>query len=541
MQGMPSSKATHMLSRLKVISEQHSLGLSLTLIYLLSLILSSLFLVVWLNWQVSEDGKRGLQRLEHFIGQTRDTLQQITQQPEYINCSAQTITELRQHVFLSDRLKEVGLMDQNHRIYCVSNAGSVNFQLFPQTRERLTDSANGMTLSLTKAKMSQSRSLFIYYQTEEGMGADALLRPQTFLDITHRELNHRALPLDVQVIGKSLNEQKPGGGESEHIKSYQFESRHYPLTLRLSITDNYLIWYLIKHSWLGLLIGSLFSILYMNNRLRRLSRNSLSSSLIRAIRKKELEVYLQPIFDQRNQQICGAEALMRWKHPEEGFISPGIFIPLAEQLGLIEDLTDLVLDQVSALILKHPELIRNRYISVNISRLHLLQNNLADQLQQRCQQMPELARHLLLEITEDTPFTEAEVQHIIQQLEHIQSTGIRLAVDDFGTGYSSLDFIRRFPFDLLKIDRVFINSLGTEAAIEPMLEAIVRLSDELNMTIIAEGIEQQDQADKLAQLNIFLLQGFLLARPMPEHEFIALLQQHVLYPEQASSLSDVMT
>ncbi|MBB1488134.1 EAL domain-containing protein [Oceanospirillum sediminis] len=528
-----------MLSRLKVISEQHSLSLSLTLIYLLSLILSSLFLVVWLNWQVSEDGQRGLQRLEHFIDQTRETLQQITQQHEYINCSAQTITELRQHVFLSSRLKEVGLMDQNHRIYCVSNAGPVNFKLYPETRKRLADSTNDMTLSLTKAKMSQSRSLFIYYQAKDGMGADALLRPQTFLDITRRELNHRDLLLDVQVIGKSLNEQEQR--KQEPVKSYQFESRHYPLTLRLCITDDYLIWYLVKHSWLGLLIGSLFSILYMHNRLRRLSRNSLSSSLIRAIRKKELEVYLQPIFDQRNQQICGAEALMRWKHPEEGFISPGIFIPLAEQLGLIEDLTDLVLDQVSELILKHPELIHNRYISVNISRLHLLQNNLADQLRRRCQKMPELARHLLLEITEDTPFTEAEVQHIIQQLEHIQSAGIRLAVDDFGTGYSSLDFIRRFPFDLLKIDRVFINSLGKEAAIEPMLEAIVRLSDELNMTIIAEGIEQQDQADKLAQLNIFLLQGFLLARPMPEHDFITLLQQHAHDPEQAAPLSDVMT
>lgn len=524
MQGMPAQK-TGLRTRLKAISEQHTLGLSLSLLFLLSLILCSIVLTFWLNWQVQSDGQRSLQQLEQFVDNTRQVLQQITQQPGTGNCSDETITELRKQVFLSDRLKEVGLMDDNHRIYCVSNEGSVSFRLYPQTRERLNNAYQGTTLSLSKAKMNQSQSLFIYYMSDSGMGADALLRPRTFLDITDKELNHRGLPVDIKVIGRSLKpeptEQKPA-----IFRSHQLTHPHFPIELRLCITYEYLAWYLIKHSWLGLLLGSLLSILYLHNHLKRLSRNSLTTSLRRAIRKKELEVYLQPIFDQNMSCVCGAEALMRWNHPDEGFISPGIFIPLAEQLGLIEDLTDLVLDQVTELITHHPELMVGRYISVNISRQHLLKRHLADQLHQRCLEHPELSRHLLIEITEDIPFSEEEMKHIVIQLRQIQAMGIRLAVDDFGTGYSSLDFIRRFPFDLLKIDRVFVKSLGAEDAIEPMLEAIVTLASELNMEIIAEGIEKQSQADKLASLNVHLLQGFLLARPMPYCDFILLLQNN---------------
>lgn len=508
--------------RCRSLSGQHPLMFPLMALYLSSIIIASLVLVGWLSYQVQNDGKQALRHLGGFIEQTNQTLAQVTQ--SFPDCSADAVTGLRRQVFLTERIKEIGLFNPDFTIYCVSNQGPVEFSLYNSTRQRLIESPVNATLSLTKAKLNQSQSLFIYYRTEAGMGADALLRPQTFLDLVNQRLSFRELPMDIQVIERSLNPAK----REEFVAvfdSFLFELPNYPLTLRLCITNEFLFWYLIKHSWLGLLLGSLLGLAYFASRLRRLSRNSLPNALQRAIEKRELEVHYQPIINQNSGEIVGLEALLRWHHPQEGNISPGIFIPLAEQLNLIVPLTDFVLDDICQWLSRRPELFSQRYISINISRMHLLQQDLAGQIKRRCEVNSRLSSHLLLEITEDNAFSEQEMKQVLQQFAALREQGIRLAVDDFGTGYSGLDFIRRYPFDVLKIDQVFIKSLGGETAAKPLLEAIIKLAQELNMQVIAEGVEYSFQARSLQNLGVELLQGFLYARPMPKVMITQLLQR----------------
>ncbi len=530
MSPLPAGLFGQLCLRCRLLSGQHPLIFPLLSLYLLSMLISSFVLVGWLSYQVEQDGQRGLARLDDFITQINHTLAQVTQTEA--RCGPQTVTSLRSQVFATERVKEIGLFDRDFTIYCVSNEGPVSFRLYSQTRDRLQSSDSHGTLSLSKAKLNKSQSLFIYYRNEAGMGADALLRPQTFLDLVNQQLSFRELPMDVQVIERSLNPTK----RDESVKvfhSFLFELPGYPLTLRLCVTNDFLFWYLIKHSWLGLLLGSVLGLVYFAARLRRLSRNSLPNALQRAIEKRELEVHYQPIVNQISGEIIGMEALLRWHHPQEGYISPGIFIPLAEKLNLIVPLTDFVLDDISHWLSRRPELFGRRYISINISRLHLLQQDLAGQIKQRCEQNTRLASHLLLEITEDNVFSEQEMKQVLHQFTALRALGIRLAVDDFGTGYSGLDFIRRYPFDILKIDQVFIKSLGGESAAKPLLEAIIKLAQELNMQVIAEGVEYSFQARSLQVLGVDLLQGFLYARPMPKQDITLLLQKEAPFATEA--------
>ncbi len=529
---LPARVFGQLCQRFRLLSGQHPLMFPLMALYLCSMVIASLILVAWLSYQVQQDGERALGRLGQFIAYTNQTLAQVTQQQP--DCSPDTVTGLRRQVFLMERIKEIGLFDQNFAIYCVSNQGEVEFRLFKHTRQRLIDSLSGTTLSLSKSKISQAQSLFIYYRNEAGMGADALLRPQTFIDLVNQELRFRDLSLDIQVIGRSLNPDKVAEPVAV-VDSFLFKLPGYPLTLRLCITDELLVQYLLKHAWLGLLLGSMLGLAYFAARLRRLSRNSLPNALQRAIKKKELEVYYQPIVNQNTGEVVGLEALLRWQHPEEGFISPGIFIPLAEQLDLIVPLTDFVLDDVCHWLSHQPELFSGRYISINISRVHLLQQDLASQIKQRCDVTPHLSSHLLLEITEDNVFSEHELKQVLYQFNALKALGIRLAVDDFGTGYSGLDFIRRYPFDVLKIDQVFIKSLGGESAAKPLLEAIINLAQELNMQVIAEGIEYSFQARSLQILGVELLQGFMYAHPMPKHRVTPLLLQEAPFAAEGVS------
>ena len=241
----------------------------------------------------------------------------------------------------------------------------------------------------------------------------------------------------------------------------------------------------------------------------------LEAQLRRAVDKDEFVLHYQPIIDLRTGTVTGVEALVRWQHPERGLLGPNHFVALAEETGVIVPLGEWVLEeacrQVAAWRRRHAEL-RSLFVSVNVSVHQLHEPTLANQVFGALREAGLPADALVLEITETVMMEDAEVAR--GRLAELKQLGVRIAVDDFGTGYSSLGYLQSFDFDVLKIDKSFVDGVGEAEERRAMLEAILGLARALRLTTVAEGIEERVQHEAMLSLGCTLGQGYLFARPL---------------------------
>lgn len=246
-------------------------------------------------------------------------------------------------------------------------------------------------------------------------------------------------------------------------------------------------------------------------------QRELEADLERAVEREEFEVWYQPQVDLRTGRTTGLEALIRWRHPERGLVSPGEFIPCSEANGLIVPIGDQVLDEVAEQVRQWRGGPLGRLpVAVNLSGVQFHQADFIDHLQAR---VAAGAERLKLEITESVLMT--DLGGTANRLEELRALGLHLSVDDFGTGYSSLAYLRRFPVDELKLDRSFVTDLASGDEAAAIVEAVVALGRTLGLRVLAEGIETEGQARRLARLGCDTGQGFLWARPMPALELEA--------------------
>jgi diguanylate cyclase (GGDEF)-like protein len=235
----------------------------------------------------------------------------------------------------------------------------------------------------------------------------------------------------------------------------------------------------------------------------------LEKALRRAIEDEAFEVHYQPIVSADGARMVGAEALLRWTHPERGAIAPATFVPVAEHCGLMPRLGEFVLRRALADARRWPGL----YIAVNLSPLQVRDAALVDTISKLLAEHRMPAERLMLEVTEgvliDNP-AQAKAR-----LDALKELGVRLALDDFGTGYSSLTYLQRFKFDKLKIDKGFVEPLGRDASSNALMQAIVSLGRALELTLLAEGVETEEQRVLLRLAGCQEMQGFLFARPGP--------------------------
>jgi Amt family ammonium transporter len=248
-------------------------------------------------------------------------------------------------------------------------------------------------------------------------------------------------------------------------------------------------------------------------------RLDIETALRRALERRELRVFYQPIIDLTSGRIDGIEALLRWEHPERGLLNPDDFITIAEETGLIVPIGTWVLDQACRQAQRWqasiPSLDPLR-VSVNLSGRQLGDHSLVEDVSSVLRGTGIDPALVELEITESVLMEDVEASR--QALNELHALGVRLAVDDFGTGYSSLSYLRRFPVDLLKVDRSFIDALddgGDDAAI---VTAIITLAHTLGLVAVAEGVESEGQLEALRQLRCDRAQGFHMARPATDHD-----------------------
>jgi diguanylate cyclase (GGDEF)-like protein len=255
------------------------------------------------------------------------------------------------------------------------------------------------------------------------------------------------------------------------------------------------------------------------------SRMTLSNELRRAVDEGQLEVYYQPIVDMSNGSIRKAEALVRWRHPERGDISPGEFIPIAEHTGLISTIGNWVYQQALAKArdwrIRDPQLT----VNVNVSPLQFYEGDgqhcrkwLSNGKPGEAPAVPEMG----LEITEGLLL--ASDTEVLKQLLAFQQAGTKISLDDFGTGYSSLSYLRKFALDFLKIDKSFVYNLEYDAANVALCEAIIVMAHKLGLRVIAEGVETRQQAELLQRAGCDFGQGFLFGQAVPAPEFESMLR-----------------
>ena len=251
----------------------------------------------------------------------------------------------------------------------------------------------------------------------------------------------------------------------------------------------------------------------------------LENDLRRAIERNELLLHFQPQVDMGSLDIRGVEALVRWQHPERGLVSPGQFIPVAEESGLIVPLGEWVLRESLRHVCEWKKMgLPPLRMSINISALQFRNGNLprflADQLA-ACNIDP---RQIELELTESVLMH--DMDEVLKTLQEIKALGVSLAIDDFGTGFSSLSYLRRFPIDRLKIDQSFVRDIERTPANESIARAIVGLANSLSLDIVAEGIETPAEKAVLEHMRCTEGQGFLFAKPLPAEDVVAWIISH---------------
>jgi len=253
-------------------------------------------------------------------------------------------------------------------------------------------------------------------------------------------------------------------------------------------------------------------------KIESLERLSLENDLRKAVGRDELMVHYQPLVDLASGRIAGAEALLRWQHPELGLIPPGRFIPLAEESGLIESLGEWTLAEVCRQSREWQAAgLRPLPVSVNVSSRQFRTRHLPETIRAVLRDGGLPGSRIVLEVTESLLIEDP--QRMVDMLREIKELGVRISVDDFGTGYSSLSYLKKLPLDELKIDRSFVSGVPGSSDDAAIVDAIIAMAHSLGLVVVAEGVETDDQRRFLAERRCDLYQGFLVSRPVPPRDW----------------------
>jgi EAL domain-containing protein (putative c-di-GMP-specific phosphodiesterase class I) len=269
-----------------------------------------------------------------------------------------------------------------------------------------------------------------------------------------------------------------------------------------------------------------------------LRRLELKADLQRAVELDEFVLHYQPVIELATGRVEGVEALIRWNHPERGIVQPQDFIPIAEETGLIVPIGAWALGEACRCAVR----LQRRFpaeqpihMAVNLSARQVARPQIVDEIRGLLAETALDPSTLTLEITESVMMEDLELA--IVRLHELKGLGVQLAIDDFGTGYSSLNYVRRFPVDILKVDRSFVDDADAGSETTALLAAVIELAAILHLKPLAEGIERMDQLERLIELRCELGQGFLFSEPLDQRALEHLLRDRFAMQADADALA----
>jgi sensor c-di-GMP phosphodiesterase-like protein len=266
----------------------------------------------------------------------------------------------------------------------------------------------------------------------------------------------------------------------------------------------------------GISLGGIF--IYMQR-----TRYSTKSAILRALANNEFYLEYQPIMNLQNKLCVGAEALIRWKTPDNNFISPDTFIPAAEASGVICQITQRVFELVAKDMHTALNMHKNFHVGINISSHDIRSGELLPMIEHLKKSTGAQGRQIVIEVTERGFLDDDEA---LTTIKNIRACGVMVAIDDFGTGYSSLSYLTKFQLDYLKIDKAFVDSVGTDAVTSHVAFHIIEMAKTLQLDMVAEGVETEQQAQILRERGVKYVQGWLFSKSLKRKEFYSYLEKH---------------
>ncbi len=496
-----------------------------------SAIVGAVFFLLFVTVLLTLTWQKRTQQHEQLLAQSRDDLQQVistlsdTLYPlqQYTQFSCNSVgRELTSRAAFAGNIRAILLVRDSYA-YCSSATGAFLLaanDISPESeleRDRDMRLLEGTPLQPTKPALA----LWVKHPGAEETGILATmnitLTPYQLLASYHPEITGMALVMGNKALLSNSNQVVNRSDLPVPLREIAFNNSplHFLLFGTTLAPRDYL---------LALLTGLLFSLFVTALSWLLLTRHQRpGKEIMLAIKQGQFHVEYQPLVTAHDGQPYGVEALLRWTHPTEGMIPPDVFIGYAETQNLIIPLTQHLFTLVArdAQFL-HQQLPQGTRLSLNLSPLHLASESFRRDVEEWMNTMPAGHFNYVFEITERTMVREKNAGEIFAWL---HANNVKIAIDDFGTGHSALIYLEKYPFDYLKIDRGFVQSIGTETVTSPVLDTVLLLAKKLNLKTVAEGVETGDQAAWLVNRGVTHLQGYLFSRPLRPENLISYYQR----------------
>ena len=488
-------------------------------------------------------GRRARQRGEAELGRAADAVLERTElilnrveealrglQPGVdASCPETTIANLRRTVFRDRYIRETGILDLDGRLVCTSWGLSASPPVILEAL-RHTPGTSGLEIrGPARTAIMGDPSIILSLPLARGGEVNALVDPEELVFPAHDFAlgpfgGHLSISIpngrNLAGIGSATAPTGAGWGTVTRVSS------RFPIRVTATARPEWLM-----RSWerdvpAFLAIGALASLgmlaLVLGIARRRLS---FGQELSDALARGEFKLHYLPVVDFATERCVGAEALLRWSHPERGLVRPDLFIPLAVETGLILPLTLFVVkragEEVADLVRDRPDF----RMTINLAAVHLRSEDALGPILDVCAKSALGASRFAFEVTEHEALSDA-AETVRTAFDRLRSIGATVMLDDFGMGYGSLDYLNRFQFDGLKIDRSFVAGIGTGSLKVSLVDAVITMGRSLRLTIIAEGVETEEQRQYLQDRGVRLAQGHLFQRAAPSVDLAAFLRAH---------------
>jgi len=435
-------------------------------------------------------------------------------------CTATAIDALDRASIEARVVRDVLLYDAHQHLYC-SGRGPRDLDLTRVEDRRIMPT--GVDVVMADSALSPTPAILIDLAWPNGGGAAALTDLALFAEMAPPFALGDEGALVVRLADGTplrLSGLEQEANARAGIRTTSISSR-FGVTAEVSIPDRVRNREFLKHLVLFESVGAAVSALLIWLSSTSLSsRHSITRGLRAALKDGQLEVHYQPVIDLRTECCVGAEALLRWRHPEHGLIRPDLFVPVAEEAGLIIPITRWAMARIRD-DFERSDLPEGFHVAVNLTARHLENDGIVRDAEVIFTGRTLSPKDIVFEITERDPIG-ADGGEIIQAL---RTLGRGVAVDDFGTGHSGLAYLQKYRFNYLKIDQSFVNSIGTDAVNLTVVDAIIDLGHDLGVSIIAEGIETEEHLAYLRERGVQFGQGWLFGKALPIHEFFHFLKE----------------
>lgn len=433
-------------------------------------------------------------------------------------CTDASVDQLRKAVYNSLYFREAGLILDDHLVCSSLRRYAPPVPI--ANPDHLSWPLTGIHIAAPDLTLEDEVSILVVrgagQNATPGFAVNLLLNPRELMEPIRAAIDEHSIALRIERADGEVLARAGSAAIIEDADSMirSLRSSRYPLTIVVSGSRDELIEGWWENATLFVALGlamslPLFLLLFNLDRRER----SMDAQLRDALDNNELRVHYQPIHASDGLRVVGAEALLRWEHPTRGLVMPGVFVPLAEISGLIIPMTAWLMRRVRSdletMLLKHPDF----YVALNLSPRHFTDPELPALVREIFGSVFAPGR-LVFEVTERELLSSSDTvaRGVIEAL---RTSGARIALDDFGTGYSSLHYLAQFSFDLLKIDKAFVDAIGTESVTAGLVEDMVKMARRLGLATIAEGVETEFQMQRLREVGVDYLQGWLLSAALP--------------------------